>query len=242
MLDTAVVNDESKSKIAPRPEKEADGERILSRPFDDGSETELVKRAKKQIRQRMKALRGAHSPKTLEAHSAQLTQTLLGLGQLQAATGVALYWPMVERGEVDTRGVDAELRRQRKRLYYPFMRPSPSGTLTTGFALTHSSDELKERGRGFMEPEPHTIARRGDVDFVVVPALAADLSGQRIGYGAGYYDATLSDICPPAASCIVLYNFQLLAELPQQAHDVPCDFVVTERAVHATRGPVGQLR
>jgi len=61
-----------------------------------------------------------------------------------------------------------------------------------------------------------------------VPALAVASSGHRLGYGSGFYDATLPDFCPPALSIVVAYDFQLLAELPVSAHDIACDIVVTD--------------
>ncbi|MGC4094255.1 MAG: 5-formyltetrahydrofolate cyclo-ligase [Polyangiaceae bacterium] len=56
--------------------------------------------------------------------------------------------------------------------------------------------------------------------------MAAD--GQRLGYGAGFYDVTLPDFVPPAQSLIVAYDFQLLSEIPSLPHDVPGQFVVTD--------------
>ena len=51
-------------------------------------------------------------------------------------------------------------------------------------------------------------------DVVVVPALAVAADGHRVGYGIGFYDATLPDVCPPAAAVMVAFGFQLLAEVP----------------------------
>jgi 5-formyltetrahydrofolate cyclo-ligase len=45
----------------------------------------------------------------------------------------------------------------------------------------------------------------------------------------GFYDATLPDVSPPATSVIVIYDFQLLGELPELEHDVACSCVVTDR-------------
>jgi len=71
---------------------------------------------------------------------------------------------------------------------------------------------------------------------VLVPALALDSRGHRLGYGAGYYDRTLPRFCPPAVSIGVAYDFQLLVELPVTEGDVPCDWIVTDtRALAAER-------
>jgi 5-formyltetrahydrofolate cyclo-ligase len=164
----------------------------------------------------------------LAERSRKIAQRVVELGLFERAQGVALFWPMQDRNEVDLRVVDAAARAAGKRIYYPFMDPTPSG-FTTGFRLTTDVDELVDRGRGFAEPDPASVrAERGDIDLVVVPALAVSPLGHRLGYGAGFYDATLPDVCPPARALVVAFDFQLLAELPVSEGDVRCDGVVTD--------------
>lgn len=197
---------------------------------------EVTRRAKIQIRSRMKAIRTGHGRAALEKRSQTLVTRLLAEPRLQAARSVASFWPMEGRGEVDLRALDAALRENGTQLYYPFMDPRPHGGFRTGFRLLEDATELTERGQGFAEPpQDAKVAGPGDVDIVLVPALAVDAYGMRIGYGAGYYDATLGDVCPPAESWIVAYHFQLLAELPAEPHDMPCARIITdERSYEAS--------
>lgn len=202
---------------------------------------ELVRRAKLQIRARMKAIRGGHPRAALALRSQAVVEKLLAHPEVQAARGVASFWPLVERGEVDLRSLDEVLRARGVSLYYPFMEPLATGGYRTGFRRTTSSSDLEERGQRFFEPPPSAeVAQAGDIDLVIVPALAVDQRCHRIGYGAGYYDATLADVRPPAKAIIVAYHFQMLAELPAEPHDVPCDFVVTDQgsySAHAACAP-----
>jgi len=194
---------------------------------------EVTARAKKQIRSRMKALRSGHPPTALARRSEAVVQQLLTQPWLNECNSVALFWPMSGLGEVDLRPLDALLRQRGAKLYYPFLEPTQAG-FRTGFRESREAGDVVMRGGKFAEPpQDARVASRGDVDVVLVPALAADGRGHRIGYGAGYYDATLGDVCPPAVTAIVLYDFQLLAELPAQAHDISCDWVITDRRVHA---------
>jgi 5-formyltetrahydrofolate cyclo-ligase len=88
---------------------------------------------------------------------------------------------------------------------------------------------MAERGRRFLEPPPDAPeAARGDIDLLFVPALAVAPSGHRLGYGAGFYDSLLPDVCPPGRAVAVAYDFQLLVDLPTLPHDVACDLVVTD--------------
>ena len=71
------------------------------------------------------------------------------------------------------------------------------------------------------------------VDVMVVPALAIDPSGHRIGYGAGYYDLTLAALRAHKAIVAIGVAFaaQEIAAVPATPHDAPLDLVLTEREV-----------
>jgi len=204
----------------------------MTEPLDPALLVEFTKRAKKQLRLRAKETRRCYPRAALARRSEALVARLAQLPELEGARAVALFFPLLDRGEVDLRAFDALLRARDITVYYPFMMPKPGGGYSTGFRPTSDLRELEERGRGFLEPPPSApVAAPGDVDLVLVPALAADGRGHRLGYGAGFYDATLGDVAPPARTAIVVYDFQLLAEIPNEAHDVPCDLVVTDERV-----------
>jgi len=184
--------------------------------------------AKRHLRRRMQALRKAIPHGALEERAARVLARLCDLPEFVAARSIALFRAITQRHELDLEPADEWLRARDKAVFYPFMLPSGDG-FQTGFGRVTALAELAERGRGFAEPPPTgAAAARGDLDLVVVPALAVAPSGHRLGYGAGYYDATLPDVCPPAISVAVAYDFQLLGELPVTPHDVACDIVVTE--------------
>jgi 5-formyltetrahydrofolate cyclo-ligase len=196
----------------------------------------LRDRARKQIRTRMRALRRAHPAAALAERSARIVERLGESETFRKARSIALFWPL--SGEVDLRSLDARARAESKAVYYPVMDPTASG-FSTGFALSADASELKVRSSRFMEPPPSAPrALRSDIDLVVVPALAVAADGNRLGYGAGFYDVTLPDFIPPATSVIVAYDFQLLAEIPALPHDVPCHMIVTDaRTLQATPAP-----
>ena len=66
------------------------------------------------------------------------------------------------------------------------------------------------------------------VDLVLVPALAIDAQGHRIGWGKGFYDQLLAGEAAGAVRVGYVYDFQLLAECPVMPHDVPVQWVVTD--------------
>jgi 5-formyltetrahydrofolate cyclo-ligase len=192
--------------------------------------------ARRQLRSRFRRLRAAFPTQALAERSRRIADLIQGLEAFRAARSVGLFWPIT--AEADLRALDTRARADGKRVYYPVMDASEDGGVRTGFAETRDPAELAERGRKFAEPPPEAArARRGDIDLIIVPALAVTDAGHRLGYGVGFYDATLPDFCPPATSLVVGFEFQLLAELPLFEHDVACDLVVTDARVITVRRP-----
>ena len=199
--------------------------------FDPATLADLKFRAKKQLRTRMRGLRAAYPEAVLAQASERIVQSVLALPEFAAAQGVGLFWPLTERREVDVRPLAAAALAAHKRIYFPYLQPKPGG-MSTGFRRVQSVSELADRGQRFFEPPPDVPhAERSEIQLLIVPALAAAGDGQRLGYGSGFYDATLPDFCPPACSLVVVYDFQLLGELPATDNDVKCSWVVTERRV-----------
>jgi 5-formyltetrahydrofolate cyclo-ligase len=196
--------------------------------FDPDTLVQLRKQAKASLRKRLNSLRRALPAQAVAQRSRLIVARLATHSFLQRARGVGLYAAMPERGEVDLSALHDLLVQRGLRLYYPFMDPTAEG-YTTGFRLCVPGSGLEKRGQRFAEPSPSApIAVRGDIDVLVVPALGITLQGDRLGFGAGFYDATLPDLCPPAKSICVGYDFQLLVELPVEPHDFKCDEVITD--------------
>jgi 5-formyltetrahydrofolate cyclo-ligase len=198
---------------------------------------EIGARAKVQLRKRMKALRSAYPAPALADKSARIVARLAELPAFQTARSVALFWPLLDKNEVDVRSLDALARVAKKTVYYPGFTRSAEGVLSTELRRTEGVADLAARGQRFEEPPADApAAGRGEIDLIVVPALAVALSGHRLGFGAGFYDSMLPDFCPPAVAVVVAFDFQLLAELPVEPHDIGCDFVITEgRTVTVSR-------
>lgn len=198
-------------------------------PLDPRQLGELVELAKKQLRQRMRALRAAHPAAALAERSDKIVAAVARLEAFREARSVALFHPLLARNEVDVRPLDALARSAQKLVYYPGVREDDAGRSYSDFRLTNALDDLAERGHRFSEPPAAApSAARGDIDLVVVPALAVALSGHRLGWGGGFYDAALPDLRPPARALVVAFDFQLLAEVPNVAHDAACDLIVTD--------------
>jgi 5-formyltetrahydrofolate cyclo-ligase len=199
--------------------------------FDAQTLASLKQRAKRQLRRRMQSLRAAVPKAALAARSDSIVERLLSLPEVADARRIALFFPMEGRGEVDLSRLDASFRDRGAAVYYPTLRDGDEGP-SPGFCAVSATSELEEAGRGFREPPPAApLARPGEIDFIVVPALAVSELGYRLGYGSGFYDIVLPKFRPPARAVVVAYDFQLLAELPSTDNDIACDLVVTDARV-----------
>ena len=94
---------------------------------------------------------------------------------------------------------------------------------------------LRRSAIGVPEPfgRPGTAEGLAATELVLVPALAVDHAGHRLGRGAGFYDRALATLGPHdrPTTCAVVFSDELLAEVPVEPHDVPVDLVLTEAGV-----------
>lgn len=177
----------------------------------------------------MSGIRSALPASACAERSRRICARLLALEAFAKAGSAALFWPIESRHEVDLRPFDARLRERRVRIAYPSLA-AETGAMTFHFVddpetmEEHDAYGVRLRQAALDEPQ----ASPGELDVIVVPALAVDPSGHRIGYGAGCYDRTLPRFAPPATSVAVAFDFQVVLEVPCTSHDVPVDFVVTD--------------
>lgn len=150
-------------------------------------------------------------------------QNLLSLAEFQQAECIALYAPA--HNETDTSLLLTAAFESGKRVLYPAV----CGQKMV-FRLLESLESLQKGAFGIMEPCPACTEHGVDeVDLIVVPGVAFDLTGHRIGYGKGFYDRFLHHSGRTAHLVGLCHDFQLI-EGPIQVdqHDIPMEIVVTE--------------
>lgn len=96
--------------------------------------------------------------------------------------------------------------------------------------------DISELSPGYMGiPEPLLLDDRlvnlDDIDIVVIPGAAFDYSGNRLGYGGGYYDILLSETKKKIPIIALAYEEQLIDSIPYELHDVKVDIIVTDKHV-----------
>lgn len=142
---------------------------------------------------------------------------------------IAGYWPLP--GELDPRPTLERLAALGFLLALPRMQGADQPLLFHGW---QQEDRLIEGGFKVMEPEPEAPIVAPDV--ILVPLLAFDRRGHRLGYGKGYYDQTLAaqrSTTPGVLAIGLAFADQEIDAVPVGAADQALDAIVTERAFHA---------
>jgi 5-formyltetrahydrofolate cyclo-ligase len=151
------------------------------------------------------------------ASGRQLRDTVLGLPELQMAGTVAAY--VAVGTEPATQGLIFALWKRGTYVLLPVLLPG--GDLD--WATYEGPDSLVSGPRGLLEPGGD---RRGtdaicSADLVVVPALAVDGAGRRLGRGGGSYDRALARVGPAILTVALLYDGELIDEVPAGERDRP---------------------
>jgi 5-formyltetrahydrofolate cyclo-ligase len=183
------------------------------------------------LRREMLCRRQTLSPQAVAAASAAVTRRVMALPQWPLAREILAYLPT--RGEVDTRELAKRILEEGRRLLLPRCREGAPGRLD--LACVGCLDEAVPGHFGILEPPAAQCHAPGAFapDLILVPGVAFDLSGRRLGFGGGYYDRLLA--LPMAAGAHVVglgYAFQVVERLPAEAWDRPVDTVITEQATH----------
>lgn len=186
---------------------------------------------KAEIRRRLLAERQAVGSLDREAWTDAIAARLVELPAWREADIVHTYVGAVE-GEVGTREIVRRALAEGRTVACPRVRWDPPRLET--YAI-RSLDDLVEGRRGLWEPDPDRAEPVADsaLDLVVVPGLAFDRRGWRIGFGAGLYDRFLSGVDAPRVA--LAFSLQLQDNLPVEPHDVPVDWIVTEGETIACR-------
>ncbi len=104
------------------------------------------------------------------------------------------------------------------------------------FHRVYSFSDLVPGPFGLLEPNPRNEEVHGNaLEVIVVPGLAFDVKGYRLGYGGGFYDRVLK--ATRALKVGVCYSFQLVESLPVEPHDVPVDIIITEDGIIQCQKP-----
>ncbi|MDY3788325.1 5-formyltetrahydrofolate cyclo-ligase [Bacteroides fluxus] len=175
---------------------------------------------KKELRRQVALLKTRHRSSTWHhSRSAEILATLEAHPAFRAANTVLLYYSLND--EVDTHDFVKKWSKSKQILLPVVVGDDLELRKYTG------PEDLATGSYGIEEPTGELFTDYADIDFIVVPGVAFDLKGNRLGRGKGYYDRLLPRI-PSAYKAGICFPFQIVEEVPAEPFDIRMDEVITQ--------------
>jgi 5-formyltetrahydrofolate cyclo-ligase len=171
-----------------------------------------------------------------QAASTAAQERLIKLDPFRLARCIVLYSPVQQ--EIGTDLLFAAANADGKTILYPAV----SGN-SLRFQRVTRLEQLVSGSFGILEPCCSAEDRALDeADLIVVPGVAFDLRGHRIGFGKGYYDRCLSRLSGAPVVAGICHDFQLLDHIPAEGHDIRMQYVVTDKRLIIPQGEQSRNR
>lgn len=185
-----------------------------------------LKEEKKAFREEVLSVRVELSEEEWKSKSEQIIKNLVNTDFFKQATTVHSYISMNERREVCTDELFSIIFKNNKQAVVPI-------TNFADHSLTHSEitpdTSLKTNKWGVREPDSVQVVDVSALNLIVVPMVAADKKGNRLGYGQGFYDRFLNNTAGKKAGLV--FDQFLFDEIPVEEFDVKLDVIITENEV-----------
>ncbi len=168
----------------------------------------------------MKEKRKSLEEYEIKSKSRAICTAFTALKAFKSAKNVCVYMSAFK--EADTKEIIEECLKQGKNIAVPVIDEED-------IYLCKYSIDTVPGAYGIREPEERERIDASKIDIFAIPALAFDKKGGRVGFGKGYYDRLLSSATGVKVG--LLYEFQLVDNLPLQEHDVLMDYLITDKQV-----------
>lgn len=180
---------------------------------------------KPELRRQIKELLAAQSAEARATKSAVIAEKLFREPRFQSAKTVLFF--AATSLEVDTHPMIEHALKAGKKVVLPFSRME---SLELELYEIKDFEGLKQSAYGILEPVPGLHARIDPslIDFVVMPGVAFDKTGNRLGNGKGFYDRFLEKISPKVPKVALGFSFQMIDRVPAEAWDIRVEKVLTD--------------
>ena len=183
-----------------------------------------LKQAKRALRREVLARRDALAPEDRSERSRRIADRILALPEVSRAGTVMAFWSF--GSEVETAPLIRRLVEAGSDVVLP--RIDGGDVLPVSYA---PGDPVAPTGFGAMEPSAGRAVEPERVDAVIVPGVAFDRRGARVGYGGGYYDRFLARTRPGVPAIAIAFGLQVVEGVPEGRGDRRLDAIVTEEEV-----------
>lgn len=180
---------------------------------------------KKAMKEDMHGKRKAHPKVEIESKSKKIMDRLFELSEFAAAETVMFYASKPD--EVQTFDMMRKAMEKGKRVVLPITIKEDKRLVLSEI---RSVDDLAAGEYGIMEPQDVMELQLNEIEVIVVPGIAFDEDGDRLGHGMGYYDKLLKH-AKDATFIGLAFEFQIVEDIPEEDHDVSVHKIVTEERV-----------
>lgn len=180
--------------------------------------------SKIELRKKMIELRENLDSRSFEDYNRSILKKIIECDEFKKAHNIFIFVSFNK--EVDTHAIIKKSIDLGKKVSVPKVISKDLGMKAL---CIEGINELKSSKYGILEPEyeEDKIMSEESIDLVILPGLAFDSSGGRIGYGAGYYDRFLRKLNPNCKKVGICFDFQMVAKVPMDKNDEYIDFVIT---------------
>ena len=184
---------------------------------------------KEVLRKKLLLKRAEQREENILAKSKSIENRLFSLKEFQKADTVMFY--IAKEDEVRTEDMIERAFGMGKKVVVPSLR-FEKARISPSLLLDYES-ELEKGMLGILEPKVECIRifPVEEIDVVLVPGVAFDENGGRIGFGGGFYDGFLGRLDPGTMRWGLAFEFQVLGKLPLTHNDVPVEMVITEKRI-----------
>lgn len=175
---------------------------------------------KRELRQLIRAKKKEYGKAERDLLSAQIEEKLLADTAIKAANTILAYYSLPD--EVGTHHLIDVLRQQGKKVLLPVI----VGEGELDLIEYKGVDHMQTDSYGILEPIGEPFTDYQHIDVAIIPGMAFDRDGNRMGRGKGFYDRLLPKLTD-ARKIGICFAFQLLEHIPTEAHDRPMDVVIT---------------
>lgn len=174
---------------------------------------------KRQLRRALKAKKNIHDIALALEKSRYIFLKIESMEAFKRAKTVLAFWSLPD--EVNTHEFIVKWASQKRMVLPVVVHDDLELRLFTGL-----EDMEQNSSFGIMEPKTGQLVHPEEIDFAIIPAVAFDRHGNRLGRGKGYYDRTLP-LLRSAVKVGIAYEFQIIDSVPVAEYDIPVDFVIS---------------
>lgn len=188
-----------------------------------------IKALKEQIRKDMAKVINGFTEKQRLAKTGNIENRLFDFANFLEARIVLLY--VEGENEVRTKNILKRALTVSKILVLPAFEPERFKTSI--LKVDHLEKDLQPGPRGMAQPNPARckLVPVQKIDIAIIPGLAFDEKGGRIGSGRGYYDRLIPELPPTTRKVALAFEEQIIPQVPSESHDKHVDIIITDKRI-----------